>query len=261
MSPPTQKRQQSRRKARGGVDYPFPERLFDLLEEGDTRKPVLSSVISWQPNGTSFTVHDRDAFEKVIQSTYFNQTKFASFRRQLNLWGYERVCIDHDKETAADNSRSGGTFSHPLFQRHKRSLCCTMKRTKVVKHSGVVPQMYVGSGEQQGSTFDNKAYSFSASENMIEERSVNTFATGLVSTITGHTNTNLLTNLCLPKVSTNLQNIQNQEENKQEYEFHPTTNFDMKEFKVLIDFLSANDDNIIEFLLGGDTIEEEESRE
>ena len=272
---PTQNRNQSKRKARGGVDYPFPERLFDLLEEVDTRrKPFLSSIISWQPNGKSFTVHDRDAFEKVIQSTYFNQTKFASFRRQLNLWGFERLCIAHDKGNT-DNT-GGGSFFHPLFQRHNRNLCCNMKRgTKVTTHSGgVIPCMYREFEEQQGPDHQ-KVHPFSASENMIEERSVDTFATGLASTSTGHTNTNLFTNLCLPKVSTNLQivssddgsslpsqdYIQNQEENKQEYEFHPTTNHDMKEFKDLIDFLSENDDNIIEFLLGGDTTEEKETRE
>ena len=265
MSPQTQKRQQStRRKARrGGVDYPFPERLFDLLEEVDTRNPILSSIISWQPNGKSFTVHDRDAFEKVIQSTYFNQTKYASFRRQLNLWGFERVCIAHNKGTTDDKNTGGGSFFHPLFQRHKRSLCCTMKRTKATTRAGVIPRMYGEFEQQHGSTIDQKAYSFSA---------VDTFATCLASTITKHTNTNLLTNLCLPKVLTTLQTvssdddsslpsqdyIQNQEENKQESEFHPTTNHDMKEFKDLIDYLSANDDNIIEFLLGGDTTEEEE---
>lgn len=272
MPPPTQKRQQNRRKARGGVDYPFPERLFDLLEEVDTRKPLLSSIISWQPNGKLFTVHDRDAFENVIQSTYFNQTKFASFRRQLNLWGFERVGIAYDKSTT--DSSVGGSFFHPLFQRHNRRLCCTMKRTKAIPRSGVIPRMNGGLEGHHGSDHQ-KVYPFSASENMIEERSVDTFATGLASATKGNTNTALLTNLCLPKVSTNLQTvssddgsslpsqdyIQNQEENKQEYEFHPTTNHDMKEFKDLIDFLSANDDNIIQFLLGGDTTKEEESRE
>ncbi|GFH47650.1 hypothetical protein CTEN210_04125 [Chaetoceros tenuissimus] len=211
-------------------------------------------------------VHDRDAFEKVIQSTYFNQTKFASFRRQLNLWGFERVCIAHDKGTT-DNTGGTRSFFHPLFQRHKRSLCCTMRRTKVTKHGGVIPRMYRELEEQHG-TDHQKVYSFSASENMIEERSVDTFATGLASTITGHTNTTPLTNLCLPNVSMNqghtisddgsslpsqdyIQLECNQEENKQEYDFDPT-NHEMKEFKALIDFLSANDDNIVEFLLGGD---------
>ena len=46
-------RNQQRSKRRGGVKHPFPERLFDLLEEVDARKPEYSSIISWHPNGTS----------------------------------------------------------------------------------------------------------------------------------------------------------------------------------------------------------------
>lgn len=133
MSSPLNEKSNSRPKTRGGNKYPFPERLFDLLEEIDTLKPQLANIISWHPNGRYFTMHDRDAFEKCIQNKYFNQTKFASFRRQLNLWGFEKVYEDEDDEEYYEEGKSknyGGSYFHPLFQRHDRSLCCTMTRNK-----------------------------------------------------------------------------------------------------------------------------------
>lgn len=150
---------------RGGVKYPFPERLFDLLEDIDTyQKPHLASILSWDPNGRNFTIHDRVAFPKSIQNKYFNQSKFASFRRQLNLWGFERVCEDgKGKETSWSDQESsssshhlgGGSFYHPLFQRHDRSLCSTMKRGKLKKEEADTMQIS-SQNDKPGASFQSK---------------------------------------------------------------------------------------------------------
>lgn len=116
-------KEQQRSKRRGGVKYPFPQRLFDLLQDIDVKKPELSHIISWHPNGKYFQLHNRIAFEKFVQKKYFDQSKYASFRRQLNLWGFERIPCD-----TAEKHEFGGCFFHPLFQRHDRSLCCNMVR-------------------------------------------------------------------------------------------------------------------------------------
>lgn len=119
--------QQHRPNKRGGNKYPFPQRLFDLLEKADDgREPEeLSSIISWNPNGKHFRVHNRKVFEQIIQKKYFNQSKYASFRRQLNLWGFERI---PDQEKEQNSLYYGGCYFHPLFQRHDRRLCCSMSR-------------------------------------------------------------------------------------------------------------------------------------
>ena len=119
------------RSKRGGCKYPFPQRLFDLLEEADDdvehNKHVLSSIISWNPNGKHFRVHNRKEFEKIIQKKYFNQSKYASFRRQLNLWGFERIPDQDEQDSSSISSLYGGCFFHPLFQRNSRSLCWGME--------------------------------------------------------------------------------------------------------------------------------------
>ncbi|GFH56935.1 hypothetical protein CTEN210_13411 [Chaetoceros tenuissimus] len=118
---------QKQHSKRGGCKYPFPQRLFDLLEKADDVREL--SIISWSPNGKYFRVHNRKAFEDLIQKKHFNQSKYASFRRQLNLWGFERIPDHEVQDPYLERSLYGGCFFHPLFQRHDRSLCCTMSRT------------------------------------------------------------------------------------------------------------------------------------
>jgi len=65
---------------------------------------------------------------------YFNQTKFASFQRQLNLYGFRRITQGRDK----------GAYYHESFLRGRRILCQHMKRQKIkgtkVRRS-IVPSM------------------------------------------------------------------------------------------------------------------------
>lgn len=125
---PTSSSEQHRSK-REGCKYPFPERLFDLLQDIVAKKTELSCIISLHPNGEAFLTHNHEKFKKEIQRKYFNQFKYASFRRQLNLWGFGHIKTpdDHDTNTEQDSSSSLCYF-HPLFQRHDRRLCCTMAR-------------------------------------------------------------------------------------------------------------------------------------
>ena len=68
----------------------FPRALHDLLENAEMTGDA--SIVSWRPSGVAFKVHKRDEFMKKVLPKYFRQTKFKSFVRQLNLWGF--TCID-----------------------------------------------------------------------------------------------------------------------------------------------------------------------
>ncbi|GFH56905.1 hypothetical protein CTEN210_13381 [Chaetoceros tenuissimus] len=155
---------QKQHSQRGGCKYPFPQRLFDLLEKADDVREEpenLSSIISWSPNGKYFRVHNRKDFEDLIQKNHFNQSKYASFRRQLNLWGFERI-PDQEKDDHSERSLVyGGCYLHPLFQRHDRSLCCSMSRvvgrngSKELSKNSVVS---TGSNRSFGSTGRSDAH-------------------------------------------------------------------------------------------------------
>ncbi|GFH61713.1 hypothetical protein CTEN210_18189 [Chaetoceros tenuissimus] len=112
---------------KGGVKVPFPVKLMDLLNLIDTKEPQLASIISWQPSGESFKVRDKKRFEKEVQSHFFTQTNYTSFRRQLNLWGFKRIDDKHSEDC--------GAYLHPMFKRNDMYACRLMRRLSRSKDS------------------------------------------------------------------------------------------------------------------------------
>ena len=96
----------------------FPVKLHVMLDSVDQRG--LSDIVSWIGE-TSFRVHNKELFMKCIAPHYFQQTKYRSFQRMTNMWGFELV-----RKGAAK-----GAYNHPLFRRGQPDLCCHMKLERV----------------------------------------------------------------------------------------------------------------------------------
>lgn len=111
-------------KAKGGVITPFPVKLHDMLDKIEA--DGLASVVSWQPHGRCFVVHKPKEFVNHVMPHYFKQTKMASFQRQLNLYGFNRLTGGLDK----------GGYYHEMFLRGKVSLSYDIHRMRV-KGTGV----------------------------------------------------------------------------------------------------------------------------
>lgn len=105
---------------KGGVKVPFPVKLFNMLKHIDLNEPELAKIISWQPHGRAFVAHDHKRFEKEVLPRFFDQKYWASFRRQLNLWGFRRLA-----QSGPDN----GAYYNELFLRSKPFLCRSISRT------------------------------------------------------------------------------------------------------------------------------------
>jgi len=105
--------------AKGGVTTPFPWKLHIMLDAMD--KSGDKSIVCWQPHGRAFMVHKPKEFVQEVMSHFFNQTKYASFQRQLNLYGFSRLTHGPDK----------GAYYHNCFVRGKRHLCKGMIRQKI----------------------------------------------------------------------------------------------------------------------------------
>lgn len=98
----------------------FPAALFDILAD-----PELDDIIAWLPHGRSWRIVDVDKFNEQVLSSYFNQSKYTSFIRQVNGWGFRRV----------QNGPEANTYYHELFLRGKVSinlLCYRMMYVWVV---------------------------------------------------------------------------------------------------------------------------------
>lgn len=103
------------------IDKPnqFPWKLYDMLHTAEKRNE--EHIISWIRDGKAFKVHNRDLFIEKYMKKMFNQTKYKSFQRQLNLWGFERVQNGPDK----------GSYFHTLFIKGRRECCQQLTRVRL----------------------------------------------------------------------------------------------------------------------------------
>jgi len=114
---------------RGGTSQFFPHKLYRLLEEME--KDGKADIISWLPHGRAFVVHKPEKFVDEILGKYFHgQTKWGSFSRQLQLYGFLRyVCgvhlvlfvVLHFRSCTNINILRSHLTLIPNSQRHSRS--------------------------------------------------------------------------------------------------------------------------------------------
>ncbi|GAX27864.1 hypothetical protein FisN_13Hh025 [Fistulifera solaris] len=93
----------------------FPEKIMRILSF-----PEFTHVIRWNAQGTEFSIVP-DSFTETVLEPHFQGTKFQSFTRKLNRWGFKRI-LDEDRYPK-------GTFAyrHEYFQRGKEDLVKKME--------------------------------------------------------------------------------------------------------------------------------------
>lgn len=102
----------------------FPSKLYAMLEDAEGQG--FTCVVSWQPGGRSFNVHDQLRFSNFIMQAYFSQTKYKSFQRQLNIYGWKKVQLGPNK----------GGYEHKHFVRGQPELCDLIIRKKDLRPRG-----------------------------------------------------------------------------------------------------------------------------
>jgi len=120
--PPTNIDAEELRK-RCSTSSTFPIKLQEMLNRVEL--DGFSEVVSWQPHGRCFVIHKPQEFKKLLPR-YFKLSKIASFQRQLNLYGFQRLTQGLDK----------GGYYNEFFLRGKTFLAYQIQRVKV-KGTGV----------------------------------------------------------------------------------------------------------------------------
>ena len=83
--------------------------------------PRGASIAAFLADGLSFRIQNRVSFEQKVIVAFFPRMKgYASFQRQLNLYGFRR-CMD-------------GRYWHEYFARHDPALLTEMRRRKVKRN-------------------------------------------------------------------------------------------------------------------------------
>ena len=93
-----------------GLNFPF--KLMHIIDS----EP--DDIVCWSENGNLFSIEDLDRFQNESLPKYFQHTRFASFQRQLNLYGFRRI----------SKGGSQGCYFHPSFRRGRQDLLAGVKR-------------------------------------------------------------------------------------------------------------------------------------
>jgi len=145
-------------------------------ESISTNKSIGSScVIKWSDSGRAFRIDNTSIFADAVLSKYFKTSKFSSFQRNLNLYGFFKVRRGPDTDM----------YAHPAFVRYRPDLLSQLRKynpsakkkdaaglSKQISHtsshydSGLLPQEFV-SNETNNKLESNCIQSISPSSQKI----------------------------------------------------------------------------------------------
>lgn len=92
----------------------FPSNLHRILSDEN-----FSDIITWMPHGRTLKILDKRLLLSTVIPTYFGQTRFESFTRQLSNWGFKRL-----HQSGPDS----GCYYHQCFLRGLPPLTALMNR-------------------------------------------------------------------------------------------------------------------------------------
>lgn len=113
---------------------PFVMKLWNMVND-----PANAKYIQWTPDGEAFQVVDKDQFEKVLLKKYFKHSKFSSFVRQLNMYGWHKL-LDASSG-GLQSSEESWIFQSPNFIRGRADLLDNIERNKKGEEETVDLQM------------------------------------------------------------------------------------------------------------------------
>ncbi|GMM30304.1 stress-responsive transcription factor [Martiniozyma asiatica (nom. inval.)] len=112
----------SKKKSTPAKRPAFVIKLWNMVNDSSNAK-----YITWLPSGTIFQVVDREGFMKHVLPKYFKHNNFASFVRQLNMYGWHKV---QDVNSGALHGEEIWQFENHNFIRDKEYLLDNIVRNK-----------------------------------------------------------------------------------------------------------------------------------
>ncbi|KAK8869553.1 hypothetical protein IAR55_000120 [Kwoniella newhampshirensis] len=111
QSRPTQSKKSRAAKKADGKQPTFLTKLFALLEQEE-----YQHIIRWDESGESIIIESPDELAEKILPVVYRQSRFASFSRQLNIYGFNRRLSPRNLERGLCDP-DASTWSHPFLRR------------------------------------------------------------------------------------------------------------------------------------------------
>ncbi|KAL0576927.1 Heat shock transcription factor [Marasmius crinis-equi] len=103
----------------------FLQKLYKIVSD-----PSTNDVICWSDTGDSFFVHDHERLAKEHLGHWFKHNKFASFVRQLNMYGFHKIPHLQQGVLRSDSDAEHSQFAHPDFHRGQEDRLIFIERKK-----------------------------------------------------------------------------------------------------------------------------------
>ncbi|KAI0707745.1 hypothetical protein C8Q76DRAFT_627943 [Earliella scabrosa] len=108
---------------------PFLQKLYEIVND-----PANEELIKWSDNGDSFYVLNHEKFAREVLGRWFKHQKFASFVRQLNMYGFHKIPHLQQGVLKSDTDTEPWHFEHANFHRGQPDLLCLIQRKKQPTH-------------------------------------------------------------------------------------------------------------------------------
>ncbi|KAL7267100.1 Heat shock transcription factor [Rhizina undulata] len=117
------------RKTRSSIP-PFVQKLSSFVND-----PKTDNLIRWSPSGNSFLVLDEDEFSKTLIPDLFKHNNYASFVRQLNMYGFHKVVglADGSLKTSEQRSKPPSEYENEFFKRGQPDLMWLITKPRAIR--------------------------------------------------------------------------------------------------------------------------------
>jgi heat shock transcription factor len=97
-----------------------------------------TDLIRWSDDGNSFIVLDEDEFARTLIPELFKHNNYASFVRQLNMYGFHKKVglSDNSMRASERKNKSPSEYANPYFKRGHPDLLWLIQKPKNVSGQG-----------------------------------------------------------------------------------------------------------------------------